>query len=154
MTITESSLIQKIPIVGDILEARDHFDISCITCDKSLILFKDKLVSYHPDWIKALYQVREFFLKILKIPQVKNFEPVYTTVATDELSFWIGVIKDSHLTAHLGILKEITTDHIPVFYVFSIVHFYSFKGKIYFSIIRPFHHLVVHFMMKSAKQEE
>lgn len=154
MTITESSLIQKIPIVGNILEARDHFDVSSIACDKSLLLFKDKLVSYHPGWIKALYKVREFFLKILKIPQVKDFEPMYITVATDDSSFWIGVISDTHLTAHLGVMKESKTDSTPVFHVFSIVHFHSYKGKFYFSIIRPFHHFVVYFMMRSAKQEE
>ena len=140
-------------MVADILKFRDHFDVSSIASDKSLGIFKDGLISYHPGWIKGLYKVREFFLKILKIPQVKNFEPVYKTVVTDDSSFWIGLIADSHLTAHLGVVREKAPDKIPIFHVFSIVHFHSFKGKIYFSIIRPFHYVVIYFMMKSAAQD-
>lgn len=148
--LNESNLIQQISVAEKILQRRDHFDIKSIVSNKSLLQFNEQLLSYHPGWIKFLYKIREVLLKFLRIPHVKNFEPVYRTVDSAENAYWVGVISDTHLTAHLGVLKQKQSGEASIFYVFSIVHYHSFTGKIYFNIIKPFHHLVVYWMMKSA----
>lgn len=148
--LNESDLIKQILITEEILKDKNHFDIKSIVCNKSLLEFNDKLLSYHPGWIKFLYKVREVLLQFLGIPYVKNFEPIYRTVASVEDVYWIGVISDTHLTAHLGVLKQKNSNEASIFFVFSVVHYHGFSGKIYFNIIRPFHHLVVNWMMKSA----
>ncbi len=148
--LTEFELVEFVPNLQVVLKKRDHFDIKSIASNKTLIQFNEQLLTYHPAWVKFLYRVREILLNFLKIPYVKNFEPVYKTVDSIDDFFWLGVISDSHLTAHLGVLKKKKTAGSATFYVFSIVHYHSRAGKFYFNLIRPFHHLVVHLMMNAA----
>jgi hypothetical protein len=151
--LSELDLIELVPNLYEVLKNRDHFDIKSIASNKTLIQFNEQLLSYHPEWVKFLYQLREMLLNFLKIPYTKNFEPVYTTVDGFDDFFWLGVISDSHLTAHLGVLKKKNSGATATFYVFSIVHYHTRAGKFYFNLIRPFHHLVVHWMMAAAVKE-
>jgi hypothetical protein len=43
----------------------------------------------------------------------------------------------------------LTGDH-KRFHVVTIVHYRRWTGPVYFNVIRPFHHLVVYQMAKSA----
>ena len=151
--LTEFDLVEFLPNLREVLKKRDHFDIKSIACNKTLNQFNEQLLTYHPAWVKFLYRVREILLKFLKIPYAKNFEPVYKTVDSIDDFFWLGVISDSHLTAHLGVLKKKNSGVSATFYVFSIVHYHGQAGKFYFNLIRPFHHLVVHLMMNAAIKE-
>lgn len=148
--LNEAELIQELPMIKITLKNRDHFDIKCISSGNSFKLFNHKLLSYHPAWVQWLYKIREGLLTLLKIPYPKNFEPLYKTVASVDDHYWLGVISDSHLTAHFGVLKQEMPGETALFHVFSIVHYHGTAGKIYFNLIRPFHHLVVHFMIKEA----
>jgi hypothetical protein len=151
--LTEFDLVEVVPNLREVLKKRDHFDIKSIASNKTLIQFNEQLLTYHPAWVKFLYRVREILLNFLKIPYPKNFEPVYKTVDSIDDFFWLGVISDSHLTAHLGVLRKKKSPFSATFYVFSIVHYHSRAGKFYFNLIRPFHHLVVHLMMNAAIKE-
>jgi hypothetical protein len=150
--LSELDLVELVPNLREVLKNRDHFDIKSIASNKTLIQFNEQLLTYHPAWVKFLYRVREILLNLLKIPYAENFEPLYKTVDSIDKYFWLGVISDSHLTAHLGVLKKKSAAS-TTFYVFSIVHYHSRAGKFYFNLIRPFHHLVVHLMMNAAIKE-
>jgi len=151
--LSELDLVELVPNLQEVLKNRDHFDIKSIASNKTLIQFNEQLLTYHPAWVKLLYRLREILLSFLNIPYAKNFEPVYKVVDCIDDFFWLGVISDSHLTAHLGVLKKKNSGDSANFYVFSIVHYHGFAGKFYFNLIRPFHHLVVHWMMTAAIKE-
>jgi hypothetical protein len=58
--------------------------------------------------------------------------------------------EDKHLSAYFGVVNEKLDREHSRFHVFTTVRYLHWTGPVYFNLIRPFHHLVVSRMMKSA----
>lgn len=160
-----SKLFTAVPHLPKLMETANHVDIKIISGDVSLREFIAGMLSYSPGWIKFLYGVRWFFVRLLGMkqkgrPQELTMQPEDVSFVTgepaaffsvkmaEEDKFWFAGITESHLTAHLGVVVEPGQPHR--FHVVTIVHYHRWTGPVYFNVIRPFHHLVVTQMMKAA----
>ena len=134
----------------------------------SLREFIAGMISYSPGWVKFLYGVRWFFVRLLGmkqegLPQELTMQPEDVSFVTGEPAaffsvkmaqedkYWFAGITESHLTAHLGVVVE--PGQPNCFHVLTIVHYNRWTGPVYFNVIRPFHHLVVGQMMKAGVRQ-
>lgn len=156
-----------VPHLPSLMETADHIDIKTISGDVSLREFIAGMISYSPGWMKFLYGVRWFFVRLLGMkqegmpqeltlrPEDVSFETgkpaaFFSVKMAEEDHYWFAGITESHLTAHLGVIME--PGQPNRFQVLTIVHYNRWMGPVYFNVIRPFHHLVVGQMMKTAVQ--
>lgn len=156
-----------VPNLPSLMETANHIDIKTISGDVTLREFIAGIISYSPGWVKFLYGVRWFFVRLLGmkqegLPQELTMRPedvsfvvgepatFFSVKMAEEDHYWFAGITESHLTAHLGVIKE--PGQPNRFHVLTIVHYNRWTGPIYFNVIRPFHHLVVGQMMKAGVQ--
>ena len=161
-------LFTAVPNLPQLLETADHVDVKTIIGDVSLRQFIAGMLSYSPGWLKFLYGVRWFFVRLLGMKQEgvpgglkmtpENVSFVtgapatfFTVQMAEEHHYWFAAASESHLTAHLGVVVE--TGQPNRFHVLTIVHYHRWTGPVYFNVIRPFHHIVVRQMMKAGVQQ-
>jgi hypothetical protein len=162
------ALFTAVPNLSKLMETANHVDIKTISGEVSLREFIAGMISYSPGWIKFLYGVRWFFVRLLGMkqegmPQELTMQPEGVSFVTgepaaffsvkmaEEDKFWFAGITESHLTAHLGVILE--PGQPNRFHVLTIVHYHRWTGPVYFIVIRPFHHLVVGQMMKAGVRQ-
>jgi hypothetical protein len=160
------ALLQRLPALAPLLDGADHLDVKTIDGAVSLRTFVAGMLSYEPAWIRALYAVRWFFVRLLGMKQEKltpslRMEPdvlpmtpgervtLFSVALAEEERHWVAGITESHLTAYLGVVVEPRTEGRR-FHVFTLVHYNRWTGPVYFNVIRPFHHLVVRRMMEAG----
>jgi hypothetical protein len=160
-----SELFTAVPHLLELMETADHVDIKTIEGVVSLRQFIAGMLSYSPAWLKFLYGVRWFFVRLLGMKQESvpgglsmtaekvSFEPgdpaaFFSVKMAEEEKYWFAGITESHLTAHLGVVVE--PGQPRRFHVVTIVHYNRWTGPVYFNVIRPFHHIVVGQMMKAG----
>lgn len=68
---------------------------------------------------------------------------IFTVRMAQEEHYWVGEISERHLEAALGVVVAPLDGTSRRFYVLTVVRFHDWTGPVYFTIIRPFHHLVV-----------
>ncbi|MAT97838.1 MAG: hypothetical protein CL608_11895 [Anaerolineaceae bacterium] len=162
------ALFTAVPHLPHLIESADHVDMKSISGEVSLRQFIAGMISYSPGWVKFLYGVRWFFVRLLGMKQ--EGMPQELTMQAEDVSFvtgepaaffsvkmakedkyWFAGITESHLTAHLGVIVE--PGQPNRFHVLTIVHYNRWTGPVYFNVIRPFHHIVVRQMMKAGVQQ-
>ena len=163
----KDDLFTAVPNLPQLLETADHVDVKLIEGNVTLRQFIARMLTYSPGWLKFLYGVRWFFVRLLGMKQEgvpggpkmtpENVSFVtgapatfFTVQMAEEQRYWFAAASESHLTAHLGVLAE--TGQPNRFHVLTIVHYHRWTGPVYFNVIRPFHHLVVWQMMKAGVQ--
>lgn len=163
-----SALFTAVPHLPELMETANHVDIKTIRGNVSLREFIAGMMSYSPGWLKFLYGVRWFFVRLLGmkqegVPQQLTMRPEDVSFVTgepaaffsvkmaEEDKYWFAGITESHLTAYLGVVLE--SGRPNRFYVLTIVHYNRWTGPVYFNVIRPFHHLVVGQMMKAGVRQ-
>jgi len=161
-------LFTAVPDLPKLMETADHIDIKTIEGDVSLRQFIAEMLTYSPAWLKFLYGVRWFFVRLLGMkqggvprgpkmrPENVSFaagEPAtfFTVQMAEEDHYWFAAAAESHLTAHLGVVQE--SSLLNRFHVLTIVHYNRWTGPVYFNVIRPFHHLVIRQMMKAGVKQ-
>jgi hypothetical protein len=162
---TSSELATAVPHLPPLLDSADHVDIKTISGNVSLREFIAGMITYSPGWLKFLYGVRWFFVRLLgmkqkDMPQNLPMRPEDVSFVTgdpaaffsvkmaEEDKYWFAGITESHLTAHLGVIAQ--PGQPNRFHVLTIVHYNRWTGPVYFNVIRPFHHVVVRQMMKAG----
>ncbi|MCB8929187.1 MAG: DUF2867 domain-containing protein [Ardenticatenaceae bacterium] len=163
----KDDLFTAVPNLPKLLETADHVDVKTITGDVALRQFIAGMLTYSPGWLKFLYGVRWFFVRLLGmkqegVPGGLNVKPenvsfvtgapagFFTVQMAEEGRYWFAAASEAHLTAHLGVVME--TGQTNRFHVLTIVHYHRWTGPVYFNVIRPFHHIVVRQMMKAGVQ--
>ena len=158
--------LENIPELAPLFEGADHVDVKTIDGDMGLRRFVAGLFGYTPGWLKALYAVRAVFVRLLGMRQENVDHPPMTT---EEVSFTPGdpcsfftvthgredeylaaEIRDKHLKARLLIATEPLGGGRNRFHVGTIVFYRHWTGPVYFTVVKPFHHLVVWLMMRAA----
>ncbi|MCL4254022.1 MAG: DUF2867 domain-containing protein [Anaerolineae bacterium] len=155
-------IIQQTPAILKYAQNAHHIDVKTFTGDCTLREFIAGMFSYYPAWIKMLYRIRWGFVRVLGmkqegIPQMHHMRPedvnftkgekqaFFTVHDAQEDAYWIAGASESHLTAYLGVIADPTTT-AKQFHVVTIVYHHRWTGRVYFNVIRPFHHVVVHQM--------
>ena len=160
------ALFTAVPNLATLAETADHIDIKTISGDVGLRQFIANMFSYTPGWMTFLYGVRWFFVRLLGmkqegVPKGAIVQPedisfvsgdpatFFTVHMAEEHKYWFAAAKESHLTAHLGVIMEPDSPQNR-FHVLTLVHYHNWTGRVYFNVIRPFHHIVVRQMMKAG----
>jgi hypothetical protein len=159
--------IQQTLEVAALLENANVIDIKVTESDVTLREFVAGMLSYQPSWVTFMYRIRAGFVRLLGmkqggIPRPKMMSPekvpmeqgkrayIFTVHSSQEDRFWMSEIKDSHLDAMLGVVVEPLSENQRRFYVLTLVYYNQWVGRLYFNVIRPFHHLVIRVMIKAA----
>ncbi len=164
---TLSAELQSISPLAQIARNADHLDVKTYDGDVSMAQFIAGFMNFYPGWMKALYRVRWFFVRLLGmtqdgIPPAPNMRPedvpmqpgkhaAFFKVEAAELErYWLVSADEPHLAAYLCIAAQPITDNRRRFSVVTIVHYHKWTGKVYFNVIRPFHHVVVNSMARGG----
>ena len=161
--------LEKYPELTRLLKGADHVDVKIVEGSVTMRQFIASMLSYYPWWIVLLYYVRAVFVRLLgmrqpgkpdELPRLKpediSMTPgenatFFTVRQAREEEYWIAETpEDKHLQAYFGIIVEPVKDNLNRFHVVTIVHYKHWTGPVYFNTIRPFHHLVVRCMARSA----
>ncbi|MFU2207986.1 DUF2867 domain-containing protein [Solidesulfovibrio sp. C21] len=144
----------------------DHVDIHRVRGAVGLRPFVAGLMGRRPGWLRLLYRVRAVLARLLGLQQAKQpptdvraedvpMTPgdrlsVFTVVAADADSHWVAEGADKHLRAVLAVLVTPEQDGRNRFDVVTVVEYLHWTGPVYFNLIRPFHHLVVWRLARTA----
>jgi hypothetical protein len=163
----EQDYIYQIPELAALAKDADHVDVKTATGDLTLRQLIAGIVSYQPGWMTFLYRVRGVFLRFLGMkqesaPQAPRMsaenvsmtpgEDVYffTVRIAEEDRYWVGDEDDTHLYFCFIVAAEPLDDGQRRFHAMTVVRYHNWVGRIYFNVIRPFHHLVVGNAVRSA----
>ncbi len=153
---------EKTPLMyieRDILKKIDFSDtFSTINKEDTLKEITNLIFNNPPSWVKFLFILRNRMVKIIGL---KNSVPT-DFKETFEIGGYIGFFKiyaisndeiilgadDSHLNFRAVILKDNTSDYNIK--TITLVEYNNTKGKIYMSLIKPFHRIVVKSLVKKA----
>jgi len=160
--------IRDVPELAALLEHADHIDVKTVSGSVDLRTFLANMLSYQPDWITSLYGVRAVFVRFLgmrqsgisrgrrltpeTIPMQEGMPASFFKVCkAEEEHYWLAEVKDQHLNAILGVVVEPMPSYRQKrFHVLTVVHYQNWAGPVYFTVIRPFHHLVVGSMARAG----
>lgn len=157
----------RIPQLMPLLDHADHVDVKTITGAVTMREFIAAMMGYQPGWVTFLYRVRAVFVRFLGmrqrgVPHAPRLKPedvgmqpgcrvgFFTVRMAAEDRYWVGEVNDSHLLAALGVVVEPLQDNRRRFHVLTVVYYHNRAGRVYFNVIRPFHHLVVGRMVRAS----
>lgn len=158
---------QQVPEIDELVSTADHVDVKTFEGNVNLREFLANMLSYQPGWVTFLYKVRWLFVRLLGmkqtgVPETVELRPAdisftpgesagfFKVKAAEETHFYVAGATESHLTAHLAVVREPFSEDTSRFHVVTIVHYHRWTGPVYFNVIRPFHHLVVNQMGKAG----
>jgi hypothetical protein len=167
---TTSPFLPSIPDLAPLFTDADYTDEYMAESDLDLRTFIARLMGYRPAWLFLLYRIRAVFVRLLGMRQDAM---VLTPMTADEISFTPGdpcqiftvvrgkegeylamQVDDTHLRAAVIMARETlekeTGGQTNRHHVATIVHYKHWTGPVYFTIIRPFHHLVIRSMIRAA----
>ena len=142
------------------LQHLDHVDIKTVTSTVPLRAFVAAMLGYQPRWLTLLYRVRGVLVRLLgmrqksvprapritaaTLPMVPGTRAFFFTVrAAQDEHYWLADADDQHLWAALAVVAEPLTVGTWRYHVVTLVRYHNWAGPIYFTLIRPFHHIVV-----------
>ncbi|MDF9752377.1 DUF2867 domain-containing protein [Arthrobacter sp. ES3-54] len=147
-----------------------HLDAVCAYASLSLRECISNALSWQPTWLKILFLARGGLARLMRIehpssrpgrplrPEEISFRPgdrlaFFTVSAGKEDAFIVLTAEDTHLVGHL-IVEEDPTDTGTErrFRIITAVRYRRWTGLLYFNIIRPFHHIIMHRMIAAASR--
>jgi hypothetical protein len=162
-----------IPELAAVLDGADHVDVKNAESELTLREFVAAALGARHWWVTALFGARAVLAWLLRLDQAASSttkSPLrpeqlplvpgavvsfFTVTAAQEDRFLLLEASDTHLTGYLAFVVDpadqsagvATCWHIKVI---TVVHFHRWTGPLYFTIIRPFHHLVVGSMVRAG----
>ncbi|MEZ7198461.1 DUF2867 domain-containing protein [Pseudodesulfovibrio karagichevae] len=163
----ERSEIERLPGMAGLLAGADHVDVHTMDGGVTVLDLAAGVLSYRPGWMALLWRVRVWLLRCLgqgerAVPGRERLttenlplapgEKVgfFTVVRSDGETYWIAEGKESHLEAAMAVCGTPLPDGRTRFHAVTVVRYHNLAGRVYFNVIRPFHHLVVHAAMRSV----
>lgn len=154
----------RFPMLAPVLAGADHVDVHAAHSGAELREFIASMMSYQPGWVSFLYGVRKWFVALLGmrqegIPRAPRWRPenvpmrpgetasFFTVRASEEDRYWLVDIEERHLRAALSVVRD-----AQLYSIVTIVHYRHWTGRLYFNVIRPFHHLVVRGMARAGSR--
>ncbi|GAB6037975.1 hypothetical protein JCM15519_25340 [Fundidesulfovibrio butyratiphilus] len=124
------------------------------------------MFSTRPRWMDALFWLRGLLARLFALNHefapTKRLDPLdvpmtpgqtlrfFTVVRARENAHWIALAEDRHLAAFLGVLTTPESDGQTRFDVVTVVCYRHWTGPAYFTLVRPFHRLVVTAMARAG----
>lgn len=177
-TRVDSPELAAIGELAGVLDGADHVDVKTIESGVSLREFVAGALGVRHWWVSALFGVRVVFAWLLRLNQAGSasarsstsgplrpdqlpFVPgstisFFTVRAAVEGRYLLLAAADTHLTGQLAIVVD-PANRVGLepagrrrFRVITVVHYHHWTGPLYFTIVRPFHHLVVGSMVRAG----
>ncbi|XXJ21629.1 DUF2867 domain-containing protein [Desulfovibrio caledoniensis] len=163
----ERAEIQRLPGMDGLLDGADHVDVHAMDGTGSVCGVAAGILSYRPGWMAFLWRVRVWLLRVLgqgdravpvrqrwtaeTLPRTAG-EKVgfFSVVRSDGETHWIVEGRESHLEAAMAVCATCLPNGRKRFHVVTVVRYHNLAGRVYFNVIRPFHHLVVLAAMRSV----
>jgi hypothetical protein len=157
--------VASLPEIAALAEGADHVDVKTVACDKELGRFTADLLSYRPGWMRALFRLRGVLAGLFGLRRESggrgerlsevSFTPgakaaFFTVTAAVKGRYWIAEASDRHLTAYVAVCAGSGEAGESLRHVATIVRYRHWTGPVYFTIILPFHHLIVAAMARHA----
>lgn len=161
--------------IRSILELRpylanaDHIDCKQTigATQVSLPAFVAGVFTYQPRWVTALFAIRWGFVRLLGMKQTglapqhqANPDDVpmtpgdkfsfLTAKAAEPGRYWVGGDDDKHLSFDVIAAIEPLNEREQRFHLMTIVRHNHWTGPLYFTVIKPFHHLIVQLAVNAA----
>lgn len=145
-----------------------HLDAVSAHTSLSLRECISNALAWQPTWLKLLFLARGGLARLMRLkhpssrpshplrPEEISFHPgdrlaFFSVSAGQEDAFLVLTAEDTHLTGHLIVeVDPSDTGTERRFRVITAVHYRRWTGRLYFNIIRPFHHLIMHRMVAAA----
>lgn len=145
----------------------DHVDVKTVQGRCGMRAFIAAMLSWSPGWVALLYRARRALAWALglqhadlaeglplrpgDVPMGPGGEVKFLTVAAArEDDFWIAEAGDKHLNCWIAVLAEPLPDGLRRYRVYTVVRFRHWTGPVYFTLIRPFHHLIAAGMVRAG----
>ena len=154
--------LNQLEVLKKYVAGADVVDVKVFDGQTTLRGFIASMLSYYPWWVVGLYRIRKLLVAVLglarqespeKLPDLNpedvsfapgNHATFFVVRCAEEDRFWIAETpEDKHLRAYFGVVRQPTTPSTSRFYVITTVFYKHWTGRVYFNLIRPFHHLVV-----------
>ncbi|SME90332.1 DUF2867 domain-containing protein [Desulfovibrio gilichinskyi] len=158
--------LYAVAVLHELINGADYVDSKSFVSKCTMNEFLVRMLTYQPAWLGVLYKVRGVFAKIMglqhdvtsnKNVKIENFDfeaggkvDFFTSVDYKSEQYWIGTASDKHLSGYIGVVSEPLESGETRYHMFTIVNFCNWMGPLYFNLIRPFHHLIMHCMGKYA----
>lgn len=161
------ALLARAPELSDLLATADHVDVKTVIAPGTLQAFVCALLGWQPHGTRWLFEARAVLARVLRlehprvpmtpVPESGSLALVPGTVvafftvrdAVDDRYVVLEAV-DNHLSAYLAVVASPTTGGPRRFDVVTVVRYHRWAGPVYFNLIRPFHHLVVAGMARTA----
>jgi hypothetical protein len=145
----------RLPQISELLAGADHVDVKTECSSVGLREFVAAMMAYEPGWVRVLFRLRKHFVRLIGlrqdgVPTAPRWTPAqvpmlagerasfFTVRKAVEGAVWAADVEERHLRAQLCVVAE-----GGQFCVVTIVHYKHWTGRLYFNVIRPFHHFVV-----------
>lgn len=151
-----------LPGVADFMPHADYQEIVSIRGDCDLESFTHGFFLSPPRWFKQLMRFRNAVMKMVpghvvtessydERRSLKRGERIgpFETISTDAETWWAAGAAEKHLSALVVITRQ-PEDGTARFDVATLVRFHNGFGKLYFALIKPFHHLIVWAFLRKA----
>ncbi|MEU4190590.1 DUF2867 domain-containing protein [Kribbella sp. NPDC026611] len=151
--------------LDDLVPVVDEIDVKTAHGAVSLREFAAGALGHSPLWMKGLFAVRMALavalrLDTAKVPDLRRITPetlsftpgdrasFFTVVRGEEDRYLLLKIADNHLMAYLAIITD--NERPATFKVATLVQYLRPAGRLYFNLIRPFHHVVLLSMCRAG----
>lgn len=149
----------QIQVIYNSLSRLDYADTFSVTNhENSLEEITILVLGQAPDWIKSLFQLRNYLVRLVGIQPISKPEViidykvggsiVFFDIYKIENNFVLLGKNDKHLDFRVCISNS--NEEKQNIKVTTVVQFHNAKGKLYFSVIKPFHKMIVRSMVKNA----
>lgn len=156
-----------LPELRSLLAGADHVDVKSAEAGGTLREFVSGALGWQPGWIRVLFRARAILAWLLRLrnpglaagprlrPDEIPFTPggavwFFTVAAAAEDRYLVLEAADTHLTGYLAVVAEPVRAGRNRFRAITVVHYHRWTGPLYFTLIRPFHHLVVRSMVEAG----
>jgi hypothetical protein len=162
-------------LLNDLLPTANHVDVKSLRAASTLREVIAAALAHQPRWMDWLFRARGIVAKILGLKHITGGFPVlkpeqipfqpgqklrfFSVAQAKENEYWIAeAMEDKHLQAWLAVLAEPLPPMesgrpgLRSFDFVTVVRYKRWTGWVYFNLIRPFHHLIVWAMARSAEK--
>lgn len=163
----EQSKLKDYPELSDLYDGADYSEYKSTESTNHLRRFIVGFLFYSPRWLTYLFQVRSVLAKVLRIDDVA-FDPapqdeasigltpgdkcsVFTVLHSKENEYVALSYEANHLRADMLIVMTPLSNGMNHFGIDTIVKYKNWTGRLYFFLVRPFHHLIFSRMIHAGK---
>lgn len=140
------------------MDAADHVDVKSAVSGADMRRFASGMLGCTSPWVRALFWLRKYLARLFRLhhdgahtrftPETLPMVPgqkadFFTVILADEKSHYVLGAEDRHLSAQIALLAEPLSGGLTRYHLYTLVRFNDWTGPVYFSLIRPFHHLIV-----------